>query len=71
MRNRLSRWDNDNVPLGVYISVPFCRTKCSYCNFASGVFSVPSSSAMWTECARTCERGSRAAEMGGKFETGS
>ncbi len=24
--------------LGVYISVPFCRTKCSYCNFASGVF---------------------------------
>jgi oxygen-independent coproporphyrinogen-3 oxidase len=27
------------VSLGVYISVPFCRTKCSYCNFASGVFS--------------------------------
>jgi oxygen-independent coproporphyrinogen-3 oxidase len=25
--------------LGIYISVPFCRTKCSYCNFASGVFS--------------------------------
>ena len=25
--------------LGVYISVPFCRSKCSYCNFASGVFS--------------------------------
>lgn len=24
---------------GVYISVPFCRTKCSFCNFASGVFS--------------------------------
>lgn len=24
--------------LGVYISVPFCRAKCSYCNFASGVF---------------------------------
>ena len=24
---------------GLYISVPFCRTKCSYCNFASGVFS--------------------------------
>jgi oxygen-independent coproporphyrinogen-3 oxidase len=24
--------------LGVYISVPFCRSKCSYCNFASGVF---------------------------------
>jgi oxygen-independent coproporphyrinogen-3 oxidase len=26
--------------LGVYISVPFCRSKCSYCNFASGVFPV-------------------------------
>lgn len=27
------------MPVGVYISVPFCRTKCSYCNFASDVFS--------------------------------
>ena len=27
------------MSLGIYISVPFCRTKCSYCNFASGVFS--------------------------------
>src|SRR5580692_2928911 len=27
------------MSLGVYISVPFCRTKCSYCNFASDVFS--------------------------------
>jgi oxygen-independent coproporphyrinogen III oxidase len=27
------------VPLGLYLSVPFCRTKCSFCNFASGVFS--------------------------------
>ncbi len=25
--------------LGIYISVPFCRSKCSFCNFASGVFS--------------------------------
>jgi oxygen-independent coproporphyrinogen III oxidase len=23
---------------GVYLSVPFCRSKCTYCNFASGVF---------------------------------
>src|ERR1700739_1411914 len=29
----------ERVSLGVYISVPFCRTKCSYCNFASDVFS--------------------------------
>ena len=24
--------------LGVYISFPFCRSKCTYCNFASGVY---------------------------------
>lgn len=24
--------------VGIYISVPFCRSKCTYCNFASGVF---------------------------------
>lgn len=27
------------MPLGLYLSVPFCRTKCTYCNFASDVFS--------------------------------
>ena len=27
------------MSLGIYISVPFCRTKCSFCNFASDVFS--------------------------------
>lgn len=27
------------MALGIYISVPFCRSKCTYCNFASGVFS--------------------------------
>jgi oxygen-independent coproporphyrinogen III oxidase len=27
--------------LGVYISVPFCKAKCTYCNFASGVFGAP------------------------------
>ncbi len=26
-----------NSMLGVYVSVPFCRAKCSFCNFASGV----------------------------------
>ncbi|MGA3009191.1 MAG: radical SAM family heme chaperone HemW [Terracidiphilus sp.] len=24
--------------LGLYLSVPFCRSKCTYCNFASGVY---------------------------------
>ncbi|HEX7158622.1 MAG TPA: coproporphyrinogen III oxidase family protein, partial [Edaphobacter sp.] len=27
-----------NTPLGVYISVPFCKAKCTFCNFASGAF---------------------------------
>ena len=28
-----------DAALGVYVSVPFCRAKCSFCNFASGVSS--------------------------------
>src|SRR5258708_4927949 len=45
--------------LGVYISVPFCRAKCSYCNFASGVFS---HNRMTRYVDRLCEdlRGARA-----------
>ncbi|MBS1815990.1 MAG: radical SAM family heme chaperone HemW [Acidobacteria bacterium] len=33
-------WENEEVsdPLGVYISVPFCKAKCSFCNFASDAF---------------------------------
>ena len=27
-----------NDALGLYISIPFCRSKCTYCNFASGVY---------------------------------
>src|SRR5579859_2623248 len=30
---------NKTMHSGIYISVPFCRSKCTYCNFASGVFS--------------------------------
>lgn len=26
------------APAGIYISVPFCKAKCTFCNFASGVF---------------------------------
>src|SRR5215469_10065109 len=33
------RYHEENVP-GVYISYPFCAQKCTYCNFASGVFPV-------------------------------
>jgi oxygen-independent coproporphyrinogen-3 oxidase len=28
---------SDNA-LGIYVSIPFCRSKCTYCNFASGVY---------------------------------
>src|SRR5882757_5667459 len=38
-------------PLGIYISVPFCRAKCTYCNFASGV---SSASAHEQYVARVC-----------------
>jgi oxygen-independent coproporphyrinogen-3 oxidase len=27
-----------NDKLGLYLSIPFCRSKCTYCNFASGVY---------------------------------
>jgi oxygen-independent coproporphyrinogen-3 oxidase len=57
------------VPLGLYISVPFCRTKCSYCNFASDVFS---KSAYENYVRRVVEdiAGARAtaAELGCEFE---
>jgi oxygen-independent coproporphyrinogen-3 oxidase len=26
------------MAIGIYISVPFCRSKCTYCNFSSGVY---------------------------------
>ncbi len=57
------------MALGVYISVPFCRTKCSYCNFASDVFS---RAVFETYVARVCadvERSRQvAAQVGGEFE---
>ena len=28
-----------STPLGIYIQVPFCQTKCTYCNFHTGVVS--------------------------------
>jgi oxygen-independent coproporphyrinogen III oxidase len=57
------------MALGIYISVPFCRTKCSYCNFASGVFS----RALFERyvdkvCADMANAGKTARDIGGKFE---
>ncbi len=49
-----------SVALGLYISVPFCRTKCSYCNFASDVFS---RTVHHTYISRVCESMERAASV--------
>ncbi|MGA6982778.1 MAG: radical SAM family heme chaperone HemW [Candidatus Sulfotelmatobacter sp.] len=57
------------MPLGIYISVPFCRTKCSYCNFASDVFSRAVFEKYVDRLCADIEQAPRtAAEMGGKFE---
>jgi oxygen-independent coproporphyrinogen III oxidase len=60
---------NVQVALGVYISVPFCRTKCSYCNFASDVFS-RAVFAHYVEklCSEIAGAQRTAAAMGGEFE---
>src|SRR5208282_593736 len=34
---RLRRGRGAQMNLGVYIQVPFCQTKCTYCNFHTGV----------------------------------
>jgi oxygen-independent coproporphyrinogen III oxidase len=58
------------VALGLYISVPFCRTKCSYCNFASDVFS-RTAFERYVErvCADIAAATHMAAEMGGIVES--
>jgi oxygen-independent coproporphyrinogen III oxidase len=57
------------VPLGIYISVPFCRTKCSYCNFASDVFSrVVFDRYVDRVCADVARAPETATEMGGQIE---
>jgi oxygen-independent coproporphyrinogen III oxidase len=57
------------VAPGIYISVPFCRTKCSYCNFASDVFS----RAVFERyvdrvCADIAAAGNLAEQMGAKID---
>jgi oxygen-independent coproporphyrinogen-3 oxidase len=57
------------LSLGIYISVPFCRTKCSFCNFASGV----SSSAAYDGyveqvCSEIGVAEAIAGKLGGQFE---
>jgi len=57
------------MALGLYISLPFCQTKCSYCNFASNV---SSRSVFARYVDRVCQDMTRAStlaeQMGGHFE---
>jgi oxygen-independent coproporphyrinogen-3 oxidase len=57
------------MSLGLYISVPFCRTKCSYCNFASDVFSRAIFRRYVDRVCSDIERANSTAEqMGGRME---
>src|ERR1700684_541714 len=40
------------MSLGIYIQVPFCQTKCTYCNFHTG----PAAQSMYAPYARAVER---------------
>jgi oxygen-independent coproporphyrinogen-3 oxidase len=58
------------MSLGIYISVPFCRTKCSYCNFASDVFSRAVFERYVERVATDINHSAETAkEMGGEFES--
>ena len=57
------------MPVGIYISVPFCRSKCSYCNFASGVFAREMVAGYLERVCADIERaGQTASAMGGILE---
>jgi putative oxygen-independent coproporphyrinogen III oxidase len=57
------------MPLGIYISVPFCRSKCTFCNFASGVFSREKMSGYVDRLRQEIVQSrSVAASLGGEFQ---
>jgi len=60
--------DSNSDALGVYVSVPFCRAKCSFCNFASGV-SVPEAIAEYVTalCEEINAAAKTAARLGAKL----
>jgi len=59
----------DVMALGLYLSVPFCRTKCSYCNFASDVFSrVVFQRYVDRLCSDIANAAAVAEQMGGQFD---
>src|ERR1700722_11590502 len=50
--NKVTAFFRPEKVLGVYIQVPFCQTKCTYCNFHTGV----ASPAAYAPYARAVER---------------
>lgn len=57
------------MPFGLYISVPFCKSKCSYCNFASGVFPRAQMQAYMDRICRDLDEAEELARVaGGQFE---
>ncbi len=54
-----------NENLGVYVSVPFCRAKCSFCNFASGVGKAGEIEAYVTQLCAEIEASKHTAERRG------
>lgn len=54
--------------LGVYVSVPFCRAKCTFCNFASGVSSAERVAAYMSRlCTEIDGTRARAASLGAEL----
>ena len=50
--NKVTALSAPKKVLGIYIQVPFCQTKCTYCNFHTGV----ASRAAYAPYARAVER---------------
>ncbi len=60
-----------NQSLGVYVSVPFCRAKCSFCNFASGVGKAGEIEAYVARlCAEIQDCAASAERLGGRLPQG-
>ena len=52
------------MALGIYLSVPFCKAKCSFCNFSSGVFA---GERMASYVLRVCEEVRASRDWAGKL----
>jgi oxygen-independent coproporphyrinogen-3 oxidase len=58
-----------HAPVGLYLSVPFCKAKCSFCNFASDAFA-PGRMDVYVDelCGEIREAQTRAANIGARLE---